>query len=287
MEDTYLQKAMKAEYLDPATEKKLALAWRRDEDEQALHRLVRAYTRLAISIAGRFRHYNFPMSDLVQEASIGLMKAAHKFDPERGVVFSTYAQWWIRAALQNYVLQHSSVVRVGTTNQQKKLFFNLRRVRAEIETAMMVEGELCTQDILYERIAEKLGVTVRHVEFMTGVLSGADMSLNSPLSEEGGGEWIDRLEADNLNPEEGVMKKYDTNVWRLTLRRALSRLSDRERHVIIERKLLDTPRTLQSLSDELHLSKERVRQIECTALEKLQVELRRECGPQVREMIFG
>lgn len=264
------RRAMRAEMLDAETEQRLAHAWRDHRDEAALHRLISAYLRLAVSMAGKFRRYGAPMNDLVQEASLGLMKAAEKFDPDRGVRFSTYAVWWIRAAIQDYVMRNWSLVRTGSTGAQKSLFFNLRRVRMQIEQAAAAEGRTLDRDALNRRIAKELSVSVAEVEMMTGRLSGPDFSLNTPQStEDEGREWIDALEDENALSARHVEADHDTQTLRLWLATAMAALSDRERLIVRERKLRDAPRTLESLGSELGLSKERVRQIEAAAYDKM------------------
>src|SRR6056300_429120 len=179
---TLSRKAMKAELLDAETELRLAYAWRDHRDEEALHRLVTAYMRLAISMAAKFKRYGAPMNDLIQEAGLGLMKAADKFDPDRGVRFSTYAVWWIKASIQDYVMRNWSLVRTGSTSSQKSLFFNMRRVQAHFEREAMAAGETLGRDKLHELIAEEIGVPLGDVQMMDGRLSGSDYSLNATQS---------------------------------------------------------------------------------------------------------
>ncbi|NCU21622.1 sigma-70 family RNA polymerase sigma factor, partial [Candidatus Falkowbacteria bacterium] len=178
-DDTLPRQAMRAEYLDAETEARLARAWRDHRDEAALHRLVSAYMRLAISMASKFRRYGAPMNDLIQEASLGLMKAADKFDPDRGVRFSTYAVWWIKASIQEFVMRNWSLVRTGSTSSQKALFFNLRRVQAQISREAAAEGEALDAAQLRQRVALSIGVPLADVEMMEGRLSGSDFSLNT------------------------------------------------------------------------------------------------------------
>src|SRR5690606_17503889 len=178
------RQAMGAEMLDAETELELARAWRNSGDEKALHRLVNAYMRLAISMAARYRRYGAPMNDLIQEAGLGLMKAAEKFDPDRGVRFSTYAVWWIKASVQDYVMRNWSMVRTGSTSSQKSLFFNMRRVQARLEREAMAEGQELDGYQLREMIAQDVGVPLRDVEMMQGRLSGSDFSLNATQSSE-------------------------------------------------------------------------------------------------------
>jgi RNA polymerase sigma-32 factor len=262
--------AMKAELLDAETELRLAYAWRDDRDEQALHRLITAYMRLAISMASKFRRYGAPMNDLIQEASVGLMKAADKFDPDRGVRFSTYAVWWIKASIQDYVMRNWSMVRTGSTSSQKSLFFNMRRVQARIEREAEAAGTPIDGHELRQLIATDLGVPLADVEMMEGRLSGADFSLNATQSSgDEGREWVETLEDDSAQAAETVENDHDLATLRQWLFSALTELSERERFIVRERKLREDPRTLESLGDELGLSKERVRQLEAAAFGKM------------------
>jgi RNA polymerase sigma-32 factor len=265
---------MKAELLDAETELALAYAWRDQRDEQALHRLITAYMRLAISMAFKFKRYGAPMNDLIQEASVGLMKAADKFDPDRGVRFSTYAVWWIKASIQDYVMRNWSLVRTGSTSSQKSLFFNLRRVQARLEREAAAEGRTLDRHEMRELIAIEVGVPLHDVEMMEGRLSGSDFSLNATQSaEDEGREWIDALEDDGPQASETVENSHDNDTLRQWLLTALSGLNDREKFIVRERKLRDDPRTLESLGTELGLSKERVRQLEAAAFGKMRKSL--------------
>ena len=264
------RKAMKAELLDAETELMLAYAWRDQRDEKALHRLINAYMRLAISMAAKFRRYGAPMNDLIQEAGLGLMKAADKFDPDRGVRFSTYAVWWIKASIQDYVMRNWSMVRTGSTSNQKSLFFNMRRVQAQLEREASQRGEQLDRYQLHQLIATEVGVPLHDVEMMDGRLSGSDYSLNATQSvEDEGREWIDLLEDEAEQAKESFESSHDTDQLRVWLLDALNGLSDRERLIIRERKLREEPRTLESLGVELGLSKERVRQVEAAAFSKM------------------
>jgi RNA polymerase sigma-32 factor len=272
---------MKAELLDAETELRLAYAWRDQRDEQALHRLITAYMRLAISMAAKFRRYGAPMNDLIQEASLGLMKAADKFDPDRGVRFSTYAVWWIKASIQDYVMRNWSMVRTGSTSSQKSLFFNLRRVQAKLEREAAQRGESLDGHQLREMIAREVGVPLADVEMMEGRLSGSDYSLNATQSsEDEGREWIDALEDENDQAAERVEEAHDSAHLRTWLIKAMQGLNERERFIVTERKLRDSARTLESLGEELGLSKERVRQLEAAAFAKM----RRSLESQSREV---
>lgn len=275
------RQAMKAELLDAETEADLARAWRDQRDERALHRLINAYMRLAISVAARFRRYGTPMNDLIQEASLGLMRAADKFDPDRGVRFSTYAVWWIKAAIQDHVMRNWSLVRTGSTSSQKALFFNLRRVQAKLLREARMRGESLDSEQLREAVAADMGVPVADVAMMEGRLSGSDFSLNAVQSgDEEGREWIETLEDDTPQATQRVEGAHDSELLRGWLQRALLGLNPRERHIVVERKLRDESRTLESLGAELGLSKERVRQLEAAAFAKL----RRSLEGQTREL---
>ena len=265
---------MRAELLDAETELRLAYAWRDQRDEEALHRLITAYMRLAISMASKFKRYGAPMNDLIQEASVGLMKAADKFDPDRGVRFSTYAVWWIKASIQDYVMRNWSMVRTGSTSSQKSLFFNMRRVQARLEREAAAEGVNLETHELHEKIAIEVGVPLHDVQMMDGRLSGSDFSLNATQSmEDEGREWIDALEDDAPQAAERVENSHDTDTLRQWLVTALTALNDREQFIVRERKLRDDPRTLESLGSELGLSKERVRQLEAAAFGKMRKSL--------------
>ncbi|MGD9863173.1 MAG: RNA polymerase factor sigma-32 [Pseudodonghicola sp.] len=274
-ENTSLSRqAMKAELLDAETELALAYAWRDHRDEAALHRLITAYMRLAISMASKFRRYGAPMNDLIQEAGLGLMKAADKFDPDRGVRFSTYAVWWIKASIQDYVMRNWSMVRTGSTSAQKSLFFNMRRVQAKLEREASAGGEVLDRHQLHQMIASEIGVPLRDVEMMEGRLSGSDFSLNAvQAADEDGREWIDTLEDDSAQSAEIVEDSHDTAQLREWLVVAMQSLNARERLIVRERKLREEPRTLESLGQELGLSKERVRQLEAGAFQKMRKSL--------------
>jgi RNA polymerase sigma-32 factor len=279
------KQAMGAEMLDAETELELARAWRNDGDEKALHRLVNAYMRLAISMAAKYRRYGAPMPDLIQEAGVGLMKAAEKFDPDRGVRFSTYAVWWIKASIQDYVMRNWSMVRVGSTSSQKALFFNLRRVRAKLEREASANGEIIDGQRLRQMIAEEVGVPLRDVEMMDARLAGSDFSLNAQQAGDEGREWLETLEDDAPQAAETVSRASDMDRVRGWLADALKALNARERMIIVERKLRDEPRTLESLGQELGLSKERIRQLEAQALAKLRKRLENVTGSAAEALV--
>jgi RNA polymerase sigma-32 factor len=256
---------MSAALLSRDRELWLARRWREKGDEAALHELVMAYMRLVISTAAKFRNYGLPMSDLVQEGATGLMQAAARFEPEREVRFSTYAAWWIRSAMQDYILRNWSVVRTGTTAAQKALFFNLRRLRAKIGGGL--GGPLDEAGRAF--IASELSVNTDEVEAMEMRLAGGDQSLNATISPSGEDEWQDFLADERPSPEETVMFARDSRTRSIWLAQALAELTDREQIIIKERRLRDDARTLEELGRDLGISKERVRQIEHRALEKL------------------
>ncbi|KMK68614.1 RNA polymerase factor sigma-32 [Puniceibacterium sp. IMCC21224] len=278
-DQTMSRRAMKAEMLDAETELRLAYAWRDQRDEVALHRLITAYMRLAISMASKFKRYGAPMNDLIQEAGLGLMKAADKFDPDRGVRFSTYAVWWIKASIQDYVMRNWSMVRTGSTSSQKSLFFNLRRVQARLEREAEADGQTMDRHQLRQLISTEIGVPLHDVEMMEGRLSGSDYSLNATQSsEDEGREWIEALEDDGKQAAEIVEDSHDRAQMREWLLFAMQALNDRERFIVRERKLRDDSRTLESLGTELGLSKERVRQLEAAAFVKMRKTLEAQSG---------
>ena len=268
------RRAMKAELLDAETELQLAYLWRDHKDEQALHRLITAYMRLAISMASKFKRYGVPMNDLIQEAGLGLMKAAEKFDPDRGVRFSTYAVWWIKASVQDYVMRNWSLVRTGSTSSQKALFFNMRRIQAQLEREAMQMGISLDSDQLHRKIATEIGVPLGDVKMMDGRLSGSDYSLNATQStDEEGREWIETLEDESEGADSLFEQAHDNAHLRKCLLEAMSTLNERERLIVRERAIREDTRTLESLGKELSLSKERIRQIEAAAFQKLRKHL--------------
>ena len=273
------RRAMRAELLDAETELKLAYAWRDERDEEALHRLVTAYMRLAISMAAKFKRYGAPMNDLIQEAGLGLMKAADKFDPDRGVRFSTYAVWWIKASIQDYVMRNWSMVRTGSTSSQKSLFFNMRRVQARLEREAASSGQTLDKHQLRQLIATEVGVPLHDVEMMEGRLAGSDFSLNATQSsDDEGREWIETLEDEGAQQAARVEHDKDIDTLRGWLVSAMGALNERERFIVKERKLREAPRTLESLGNELGLSKERVRQLEAAAFAKMRKNLEAQSG---------
>lgn len=264
----FVKAAMDAPFLTRENEHALAVRWRDEHDEDALHQLASAHMRLVIAIAARFRHYGLPVADLIQEGHVGLLEAGARFEPDRDVRFSTYATWWIRASIQDYILRNWSIVRGGTSSAQKALFFNLRRLRARLSQAAAGDSSI---DI-HQSIATAIGVSRNDVALMDARLSGSDMSLNAPLTEADNGGSAERVDflVDNAPlPDETVSETIDTERRVKWLRSALTVLSDRELKILRARRLSEESATLESLGDNMGISKERVRQIESRALEKL------------------
>jgi RNA polymerase sigma-32 factor len=259
--------AMHAPYLERGEERDLAVRWKEKRDQQALNRITIAHMRLVISMAVKFRHFGLSMGDLIQEGHVGLLEAAARFEPERDVRFSTYASWWIRASIQDYILRNWSIVRGGTSSAQKALFFNLRRLRARLSQGT---GTLSNVAIRRE-ISAALGVSEADVALMDSRLSAADTSLNAPLMDENGSsaERSDFLVSDGPLPDEIVEETIDVERRAIWLKHALEVLNEREMKIIEERRLSEDGATLESLGETLGISKERVRQIESRALEKL------------------
>ena len=262
-------RAMKAEMLEQEVELELARNWHQNGCEKSLHRLVNAYMRLAVSMASKYVKYGIDTNELIQEAGIGLMKAAEKFDPERGVRFSTYATWWIKASIQDFVLRNWSMVRTGSTASQKSLFFNLKRVKSQIEREFDNSVASVDYGSLNNMVAEKMGVSLRDVEMMETRLSGGDFSLNSLQQGEEGREWIETIEDEHAFGSDTVEKSKDDMTVKTWINEAIDTLNEREKTIVLERKLRDKPRTLDSIGGELGVSKERVRQLETEALKKL------------------
>lgn len=266
-----VRKAMKAPYLTREEEYELAVKWRDERDEKALEKLSVSHTRLVIAVASRFRNFGLPLGDLIQEGHVGLLEAAARFEPEREVRFSTYATWWIRASIQDYILRNWSIVRGGTSSTQKALFFNLRRLRAKLSGSRqnLTNGEL------HQKIADAIGVKAQDVAVMNARLSGSDTSLNAPMNDAEGGsaDRQDFLVSDAPLPDEIVLESIDGERRRRWLASALKVLSDRELTIVRERRLSEEGVTLESLGRKLGISKERVRQIESRAIEKLKTAL--------------
>lgn len=270
----FVRKAMKAPMLEADHELDLARRWRDEDDERALHELTTAYMRLVISMASKFRHYGLPLADLVQEGNVGLMQAAARFEPAREVRFSTYAAWWIRSSIQDYVLRNWSIVRTGTTAAQKSLFFNLRRLRAKIDDT----GDAVMTAANKKWVSEHLGVPERDVETMASRLSASDRSLNAPLATDGDAQWQDLLPDESATPDQIVMEERDNAKRKEWIAEALQVLNAREALIIAERRLSEDTVTLEVLGQRLGISKERVRQIEHAALGKLRKTLTKMVG---------
>ncbi|MBO6782817.1 MAG: RNA polymerase factor sigma-32 [Alphaproteobacteria bacterium] len=265
----YANSVMQAPVLEREEEFELARLWREEEDEDALHKLIEAYARYVLKIAWKFRGYGLPVGDLVQEGNIGLMEAAQRFDPAHNARFSTYASWWIMAAIQDHILRNTSIVRVATTPAQRRLFFNLRKVRAKLATGP--DGELT--DLDREKVADHLQVKPEDVVRMEAHLGGPDNSLNASFGEDDDFEFQDSLPDEGPTPEEFTAWRHDGEVRSAWVEDALDTLSEREREIIVQRFLTDEKNTLADIGETFGVSKERIRQIEAKALDKLKVAL--------------
>jgi len=263
----YLSEIRKFPMLAKDEEFMLAKAWQEHEDPEAAHRLVTSHLRLVAKIAMGYRGYGLPIGEVISEGNVGLMQAVKKFDPDRGFRLATYAMWWIRASIQEYILRSWSLVKMGTTAAQKKLFFNLRKAKSEISA--LQEGDLHPDQV--STIATKLGVLNEEVISMNRRLSGGDASLNSPMRADSESEWQDWLVDDVTPSQETVVADTQEKTLRMgLLEEAMTELTDRERHILTERRLKDDPTTLEDLASQYGVSRERVRQIEVRAFEKLQ-----------------
>ncbi len=251
--------------LEPQEEYMLAKRWREHEDPEAAHKLVTSHLRLVAKIAMGYRGYGLPIGEVISEGNVGLMQAVKRFEPERGFRLATYAMWWIRASIQEYILRSWSLVKMGTTASQKKLFFNLRKAKSQISA--LDEGDMRPDQV--DTIATRLGVSKQDVIDMNRRMSG-DASLNAPLREEGEGEWQDWLVDDSASQENLLVDREQADNRHVALHQALGVLNDRERRIFEARRLTDDPITLEQLSDEFDISRERVRQIEVRAFEKVQ-----------------
>ena len=261
----YLNEIRKFPMLQPEQEYMLAKRWREHEDPDAAHQLVTSHLRLVAKIAMGYRGYGLPIGEVVSEGNVGLMQAVKRFEPDKGFRLATYAMWWIRASIQEYILRSWSLVKMGTTASQKKLFFNLRKAKSQISA--LEEGDLRPDQV--DIIATRLGVSKQDVIDMNRRMSG-DASLNAPLREEGEGEWQDWL-VDGASSQESILAdREESDIRHTALRSALGVLNDRERRIFEARRLSDDPITLEDLSDEFDISRERVRQIEVRAFEKVQ-----------------
>ncbi|WP_293382306.1 RNA polymerase sigma factor RpoH [Phenylobacterium sp.] len=263
----YLSEIRKFPMLAKDEEFMLAKRWQEHEDPEAAHRLVTSHLRLVAKIAMGYRGYGLPIGEVISEGNVGLMQAVKKFDPDKGFRLATYAMWWIRASIQEYILRSWSLVKMGTTAAQKKLFFNLRKAKSEISA--LQEGDLHPDQV--STIATKLGVLNEEVISMNRRLSGGDASLNSPMRADSESEWQDWLVDDTTPSQETVVADSQEKTIRMSLlEEAMTELTDRERHILTERRLKDEPTTLEDLASQYGVSRERVRQIEVRAFEKLQ-----------------
>ncbi|MDR9426513.1 MAG: RNA polymerase sigma factor RpoH [Salibaculum sp.] len=264
----YMQEIRKFPLLEPEEEYMLAKRWVDHEDTEAAHRMVTSHLRLAAKIAMGYRGYGLPQSEVISEANVGLMQAVKRFDPEKGFRLATYAMWWIRASIQEYILRSWSLVKLGTTSAQKKLFFNLRKAKARI--GALEEGDMRPENV--ERIAHDLGVTEAEVVSMNQRLSGSDASLNATVGQEGEGsmQWQDWLEDEGANQAEDYAEKDEFDARRELLTEAMDVLNERERDILMQRRLAEETVTLEDLSSKYDVSRERIRQIEVRAFEKLQ-----------------
>jgi RNA polymerase sigma-32 factor len=274
----YLTEIRKFPMLEKDEEFMLAKRWREHEDTGAAEKLVTSHLRLVAKIAMGYRGYGLPIAEVISEGNVGLMQAVKKFDPDKGFRLATYAMWWIRASIQEYILRSWSLVKMGTTAAQKKLFFNLRRMKSKMQA--LEEGDLRPEQV--EEIATKLGVTDDDVISMNRRLSGPDASLNAPLkASEGDSQWQDWLEDDDAANQEEDLAESDEFDQRMTLlQNAMEDLNERERHIIQERKLTDEPKTLEELAEVYGVSRERIRQIEVRAFEKLQQAMKQAAAEQ-------
>ncbi|BBK37986.1 RNA polymerase sigma factor RpoH [Allostella sp. ATCC 35155] len=262
----YLQEIRRFPMLEQNEEFMLAKRWREHEDTTAAHQLVTSHLRLVAKIAMGYRGYGLPLSELISEGNVGMMQAVKRFDPDRGFRLATYAMWWIRAAIQEYILHSWSLVKMGTTAAQKKLFFNLRKLKGQMQA--IDEGDLTPEQVA--KIAKELGVPEADVISMNRRLGAPDHSLNAPLRVDGDGEWQDWLVDESDSQETQLAESEEMGKRRRLLGDAMKGLNDRERHILIERRLKDEPTTLEDLSQQYRISRERVRQIEVRAFEKLQ-----------------
>jgi RNA polymerase sigma-32 factor len=267
----YLTEIRKFPMLAKDEEFMLAKAWAEHQDSEAAHRLVTSHLRLVAKIAMGYRGYGLPIGEVISEGNVGLMQAVKKFDPDKGFRLATYAMWWIRASIQEYILRSWSLVKMGTTAAQKKLFFNLRKAKSEISA--LEEGDLRPEQVAH--IATRLGVTNEDVISMNRRLSGPDSSLNAPLRSDSESEWQDWLQDDaQVSQETTVAENEEREIRMGLLQEAMTELSERERHILTERRLQESPTTLEELASQYGVSRERVRQIEVRAFEKLQKAMR-------------
>ena len=268
----YLQDIRKFPMLQPQEELDLARRWKEVADEKSAHRLVTSHLRLVAKIAMGYRGYGLPVGELISEGNVGMMQAVKRFDPDRGFRLATYAMWWIRAAIQEYILHSWSLVKMGTTAAQKKLFFNLRRLKGQM--AALEDGDLQPEQVA--KIAHALAVPEQDVISMNRRLTAPDNSLNAPVRADSEGEWQDWLVDTSDSQETVLAESEDMGNRKQLLGDALKTLNERERHILIERRLKDEPTTLEELSQQYNISRERVRQIEVRAFEKLQKSMKQQ-----------
>ncbi|GHC62409.1 RNA polymerase sigma factor RpoH [Neogemmobacter tilapiae] len=268
----YMQEIRKFPLLEPEEEYMLAKAWVDHQDSASAHRLVTSHLRLAAKIAMGYRGYGLPQAEVISEANVGLMQAVKRFDPEKGFRLATYAMWWIRASIQEYILRSWSLVKLGTTSAQKKLFFNLRKAKAKV--GALEDGDLRPENLA--RIATDLNVSEQDVIDMNRRLSGGDASLNAQIGSDGDGstQWQDWLEDEDSDQAQHYAEKDELDTRRELLVQAMSVLNEREKDVLVQRRLSDEPVTLEELSESYGVSRERIRQIEVRAFEKLQAKMR-------------
>ncbi len=268
----YMQEIRKFPLLEPEEEYMLAKRWVEEQDTEAAHKMVTSHLRLAAKIAMGYRGYGLPTAEVISEANVGLMQAVKRFDPEKGFRLATYAMWWIRASIQEYILRSWSMVKLGTTSGQKKLFFNLRKAKAKI--GALEEGDLRPENV--KQIATDLGVTEAEVISMNRRMSGGDASLNATVGSEGEGtmEWQDWLEDESADQAGDYEKRDELDARREMLAAAMDVLNERERDILTQRRLSDQTVTLEDLSEQYDVSRERIRQIEVRAFEKLQKRMR-------------
>ncbi len=277
----YLQEIRKYPMLTPEEELELSRRWRDNEDMEAAHKLVTSHLRLVAKIAMGYRGYGLPLGELISEGNVGMMQAVKRFDPDRGFRLATYAMWWIRAAIQEYILHSWSLVKMGTTAAQKKLFFNLRRLKGQMQA--IDDGDLKPEQVAH--IAKVLDVPEQDVVNMNRRLSAPDHSLNAPVRADSEGEWQDWLVDETDNQEESIGDREELTGRQALLANALKGLNERERHILIERRLKDNPTTLEELSQQYNISRERVRQIEVRAFEKLQKSMHAQVAEQRRQAL--
>ena len=272
----YLQEIRKFPMLAPDEELALSKAWRDNEDMDAAHKLVTSHLRLVAKIAMGYRGYGLPVGELISEGNVGMMQAVKRFDPDRGFRLATYAMWWIRAAIQEYILHSWSLVKMGTTAAQKKLFFNLRRLKGQMQA--IEDGDLKPEQVA--KISRVLQVPEQDVVSMNRRLAAPDHSLNAPVRADSEGEWQDWLVDEGQSQESELADREELTGRRALLSNALKTLNERERHILIERRLKDNPTTLEELSQQYNISRERVRQIEVRAFEKLQKSMKQQVVEQ-------